>query len=389
MSPEAALKFTPLPIGWDIDAPWSSKERFPVLSFFTGAGFLDIGFEAEGFEAVWHNEYDPWFIQAFEYGATLAAGRPKRIENPDSIIDIGPNEIFRQAFQTRRARSAPGPFGIIGGPPCPDFSVGGKNRGEHGDRGKLSRVFADRILELQPTFFVFENVKGLISTARHRMFLEKLIHDLEQDYRTDFRVLNALNVGVPQDRERVFIVGFHKDWFKKKRIGVAPGEKGWFPWPHHEMFHKAKTRFYWPGITPYGAEAQQPSGIPVELTVWSRLADETRLAAMPNGSDIFATYSSKFTEIAEGDSSRKSFKRLHRWRYSPTVAYGNNEVHLHPVKARRLSVREALLLQTAPDRYALPAAMPLTAKFKTISNGVPIGLARALAYSLRTYMDSA
>ena len=84
----------------------------------------------------------------------------------------------------------------------------------------------------------------------------------------------------------------------------------------------------------------------------------------------------------EGDTSRKSFKRLHRWRYSPTVAYGNNEVHLHPWRDRRLSVAEAMALQSLPREFTLPPGMTLSDKFKTIGNGVPYLLARALALTI-------
>ena len=91
--------------------------------------------------------------------------------------------------------------------------------------------------------------------------------------------------------------------------------------------------------------------------------------------------------IAEGDVSRKSFKRLHRWRYSPTVAYGNNEVHLHPTKARRLSAAEALSLQSLPKEFILPPDMSLSHMFKTVGNGVPYLLSVGIATTLREYLQ--
>ena len=92
-------------------------------------------------------------------------------------------------------------------------------------------------------------------------------------------------------------------------------------------------------------------------------------------------------DIDEGDDSKKSYKRLHRWRYSPTVAYGNNEVHLHPYKVRRLSAAEALALQTLPKELALPDDMTLTNKFKTIGNGVPYLLSSGIAKTIRDYLN--
>lgn len=92
--------------------------------------------------------------------------------------------------------------------------------------------------------------------------------------------------------------------------------------------------------------------------------------------------------IYEGDVSKKSYKRLHRWRYSPTVAYGNNEVHLHPYKERRLSAAEAMALQSLPKEFELPTEMTLTDKFKTIGNGVPYVLASGVAKTILDFMEN-
>ena len=93
------------------------------------------------------------------------------------------------------------------------------------------------------------------------------------------------------------------------------------------------------------------------------------------------------TSIEEGDVSKKSYKRLHRWRYSPTVAYGNNEVHLHPYRVRRISAAEALSLQTLPKEFELPPHMTLTNKFKTIGNGVPYLLSYGIAATIKDYLE--
>jgi DNA (cytosine-5)-methyltransferase 1 len=81
--------------------------------------------------------------------------------------------------------------------------------------------------------------------------------------------------------------------------------------------------------------------------------------------------------------SRKSYKRLHRQRYSPTAAYGNNEVHIHPVQSRRISVAEALAIQSLPKTYELPPDMTLSAMFKLVGNGVPYLAAREIAMMIR------
>ena len=122
--------------------------------------------------------------------------------------------------------------------------------------------------------------------------------------------------------------------------------------------------------------------------VGNYICDESHLATLPNGRDSFKPHSSKFRTIPEGDVSGKSFKRLHRWRYSPSAAYGNNEVHLHPTQPRRLTVREVMRIQSVPDNYALPETMTLSKKFKTIANGVPVKLALALAKQISAVLQN-
>lgn len=127
--------------------------------------------------------------------------------------------------------------------------------------------------------------------------------------------------------------------------------------------------------------------MPKDLTVqfWF---EKNHVESHPNGKDCFTPRSGiqKMKTIDEGDDSKKSYKRLHRWRYSPTVAYGNNEVHLHPYKARRLTVSEALALQTLPENFVLPPNMSLTDKFKTIGNGVPFVLANGIAKTISDFL---
>ncbi len=383
--------------------PTSQMPEIPLLSFFAGAGFLDIGFMHAGFDIVWRNENNLSFVKGFEYAIALMPefnhkGNGK-VHNTSSITELEANQIAAEAFHNL---PRPEIFGVIGGPPCPDFSNGGKNRGREGDHGKLSQIYIDIIIELQPTFFLFENVPGLLRTEKHRQFLRELMSCLSEDYLIDFNVLNALEYGIPQDRERLFLIGFLKKWVKqnmdiqlfaecnnwettllslnKPQDHLLPLETSWFPWPVHRYRH-AKKQYNWPEQSPFGARPEKPAGIPDELMIGSLISNVDELAILPNGLEAFEPRSNKFSSIPEGDVSRKSFKRLHRWRYSPAAAYGNNEVHLHPTQPRRLTVREALRIQTVPDDYIFPQDLPLSHKFKMIGNGVPVKLAQAVAGS--------
>ena len=90
----------------------------------------------------------------------------------------------------------------------------------------------------------------------------------------------------------------------------------------------------------------------------------------------------------EGDNEKKCYKRLHRWRYSPTAAYGNNEVHIHPFLPRRISVAEALAIQSLPASFVIPEDITLTDAFKTIGNGVPYLAAKGIALNIYDYIHN-
>ena len=148
-------------------AATTKKTSFiPVLSFFTGGGFLDIGFEKAGFYPVWTNEINPVFAQFYSHGmkhwrrSVSRKSTDIRISRVCSIERLFAPQILREAFPEGK----PGFFGIIGGPPCPDFSHGGKNMGGKGINGRLSKIFVNRIAKIKPDFFVFENVSGLYKT---------------------------------------------------------------------------------------------------------------------------------------------------------------------------------------------------------------------------------
>jgi DNA (cytosine-5)-methyltransferase 1 len=355
-----------------------------VFSFFAGAGFLDLGFEAEGFSVDFANEFNESFANAYAFSReSVGFPLPKYGIHTNSVEDWGRGKFSRRLAEwiaTERKNSKS--VGFIGGPPCPDFSVGGKNRGRHGDNGKLTEVFFQLIKKQLPDWFLFENVKGLWRTKTHRAFYDEmraLMH--ESGYATSDRLINALEYGVPQDRERIILVGLSPALAKRK--GYEPGKPistECFPWKIGRKFEKEfLSTLSWPLRSPFGNNPRRPNGIPLELTVkyWF---DHNTVAEHPNSAHAFAPRAGlkRFLEVDEGDDSRKSFKRLHRWRYSPTACYGNNEVHLHPSEARRLNVAEVLAVQSLPREYALPQGMTLSAMFKTIGNGVPFLAARGL-----------
>lgn len=368
----------------------STKEsKIPILSFYSGGGFLDMGFEQAGFEIVWTNEFDEVFARLHSSGITSwrksnGVETKAEIFNIKSITDISSKDIISEAFPLGKPKD----FGFIGGPPCQDFTINGHQKGFKGERGKLTIIYFDKILELKPTFFVMENVTGLIQSKATREHLLKLLSRVKQKYHIDHNILNALDFGVPQSRERVFFVGIRKDRIFEDQIPIDVSGK-WFDWPVNIKYNNAAKKYDWPVSIIFGSHTRKPPEIPIELCLESCLVSTAELMSIPNANEFFKLHTSeeKLVSIYEGETNRPSFKRLHRYKYSPTACYGNNEVHLHPYQHRRLSVRETLRIQGVPDSYILPSNLPLSKKFKMIGNGVPVPLAYAIAYSLKKFIE--
>lgn len=126
-----------------------------------------------------------------------------------------------------------------------------------------------------------------------------------------------------------------------------------------------------------------PDDVIEDLTVqywWNK----NNVLAHPNANMYFQPRAgiTRFTSLDEGDVSKKCYKRLHRWRYSPTAAYGHNEVHIHPYLPRRISVAEALAIQSLPASFVIPNDVSLSDAFKTIGNGVPYLAAKGIAETI-------
>jgi DNA (cytosine-5)-methyltransferase 1 len=256
-------------------------------------------------------------------------------------------------------------IGFIGGPPCPDFSVGGKNRGKEGEHGRLSGIYTDLICNSVPDFFLFENVKGLWRTKKHRNFYESLKEKLvDSGYFLTERLINSIEYGAPQDRERIILIGFTKKFLFENKYQSNNTHFLWdFDWNYSIIYDKKRIfSLPWTKTESFEEDSSKPCSkdCPIELTIqyWFEKNDVNNHT---NKNKYFTPRAgiTKFKIIEEGDDSKKSYKRLHRWRYSPTAAYGNNEVHLHPYKARRISVAEALAIQSLPKDFVIPENIEL------------------------------
>jgi DNA (cytosine-5)-methyltransferase 1 len=167
------------------------------IDLFSGVGGLSLGFEQAGFDIVAAVEIDPIHCAAHAFNFPNCAVIPK------SIIDLTGEEIRTRAKIGNRKIDV-----VFGGAPCQGFSLIG-HRAFDDPRNSLVKEFVRIVEELEPLCFVFENVKGL-TVGRHRKFLEEVIEAFEElgyEVQKPWRVLNAADYGVPQDRERIFLIG--------------------------------------------------------------------------------------------------------------------------------------------------------------------------------------
>ncbi len=163
-----------------------------IVSLFSGAGGLDLGFRNAGFNVLWANEYDKSIWETYE------RNHPDTVLNRDSIVDVDSSAI-------------PDCDGIIGGPPCQSWSEAGALRGINDARGQLFFEFIRILVDKKPKFFLAENVSGMLS-KRHSEALLNILEMFERaGYDVDYKLLNARDFNTPQDRKRVIFLGFRKD----------------------------------------------------------------------------------------------------------------------------------------------------------------------------------
>ena len=322
-------------------------DNMQIASFFAGAGGLDLGFRQAGFDIPWANEYDKAIY------ATYEANHPGTYLERRSLVDFEPDQVPR------------GVTGMIGGPPCQSWSEAGMARGAEDKRGQLFFRYVDFVEEVRPTFFLAENVSGILFSRHSSSFRNILERFCELGYNVSFGLLNANDYGVPQDRERVIIVGYRL----KGDVFFSP------PVPDLVQTN-LKDAIY--DLRKNAKPALEKTYANSKLKV-------------PNHEYLDSGYSSMFM----------SRNRVRAWdEPSFTIQAGGRHAPLHPSAPkmvliekdqrafvdgftyRRLTVREAARVQTFPDDFIFHYRNVLDG-YKMIGNAVPVEFARRLALQIR------
>jgi DNA (cytosine-5)-methyltransferase 1 len=322
MDPDQAFDYPNL-ISKGLDV--TSHKSWLAVDLFAGCGGLAVGFEAAGFETV-----------GFESDADCCETYNRNLSGTCNREFITPATDFPPADI------------VIGGPPCQPFSVGGHQLGLNDARDGFP-AFIAAIDQLRPKLFLFENVRGLL--YRNRWYLSEVISRLEPlGYIVEFQLLNAVNYLVPQNRERLIVVG-HKGGFC-------------FPPPVRQK------------VTAGQALGQLVRDLPEDPKYLTASMD-----------DYVARYERASQCINPRDLNLEKPARTLTCRNIAAPTGDMHRIRMPDGRRRRLTVREAARLQSFPDWFEFCGNE--TSRFYQIGNAVPPMLSHAIARSVAAYMADA
>lgn len=323
-----------------------------IVSLFSGAGGLDLGFQRADFPLSFAVDLSPAAIQThrrnFEGAVSVAA----------DLTELGAGGVLAHLDSILEPEES---IGVIGGPPCQGFSRANTGSAANDPRNRLPLLYLQIVEALQAKytveFVLFENVLG-IRDAKHSVTFRGILSKFRDIGLTpNVNEYSALDYGVAQTRNRVIISGFRNEEvarnFKPKRVEASDltvrSVIGDLPDPA------------------FFARDLEKSAIPHHENHWT-----------------MRPVSKRFSQPGGADRAGRSFRRLEWDKPSPTVAYGHREIHVHPDGRRRLSIYEAMLLQGFPDEFVLEGT--LSSQVEQVSNAVPPPLAQSLATAIKTAM---
>lgn len=326
-----------------------ARPRRPLLSLFCGPGGLDEGFRRAGFTTVLAIDNDEECVNTFSENHREAVVKQADISKL-SVADL--NELLGYEVD---------PIGVLGGPPCQSFSVSNVYQREDDPRHRLPEAYGDLLRELNTrnpiSFFVFENVPGLLGKKHRHRYEDFKDRFSKAGFRVFEKLLDARDYGVPQVRPRIFVVGINRDLFPRAS------------WSPPEPKRNTPTVRDTIGGLPepvFNGRGLDPKTFPEHENHWCLVPRSKKFS---NG------------KLEQGQMHGRSFRTLSWDEPSWTVAYGHREVHVHPEGHRRLSIFEAMLLQTFPREYRLTGNM--SAQVRLVSEAVPPLLAQQIAESIR------
>ena len=346
-----------------------------VIDLFCGAGGFSKGFENAGFEIAM--ALDSWndAIETFNQNHNSKTGICK------NIYDFTNEEL--QEFGKKNNI-----IGIIGGPPCQGFSMVG-TRNEEDARNTLYLQYVRFVEQINPEFFILENVKGLL-TLKNGYFKKDIIERFSSlGYNVTFKVLRACDYGVPQKRERVFFVGLRKDKFKDKffeyplpKAHIVGTKEALCDLPSLDN-NEDPTRYKTTPQNDFQKLMRKNSNIIKnnEITVHT---DQTKkiISMIPDGGNI-KSLPEEYYKVRNYGSA---FKRMNSKEPSTTIDCGHRN-YFHYKENRIPTVRESARIQSFPDDFEFLGTK--TSQYTQVGNAVPPLLAQAIGEQInKIYKES-
>lgn len=342
------------------------KKNLSCVSLFSGGGGLDLGLEAAGFSTVFASDVDSYSCATLQRGAKAAM----KLGYPfleDATIHCGDVRDLDSSFIEAATGIKPGEVDLLaGGPPCQAFSVFGKRQGTKDPRGGLVFEYIRLLAAIKPKSFVFENVYGLM-TVEGGLVFEKTLEALAKPsstlrYKLSVFRLNSSEYGVPQFRDRIFIIG--------SRDGVSVTE------PPKICGDPAAADLKANGLFPYRTVKQAFSRIP---SIGS--------ASMYNhtGRKHSQRIIDRYAKMKHGErDSHTRINKLNPDRPSFTIIVGSDKGggkgHIHPHEPREVSPRESARIQTFPDWWNFVGKV--RHPIRQVGNAVPPLLGYAVGASI-------
>lgn len=343
--------------------------KYPSISIFSGIMGIEIGLERAGFTTVFANDFDKHCKDVIEDNREVFGDFPYLCED---INKITPEEILELSGLK------PGEAAMLaGGPPCQPFSKSGLRKGIESDKGQLFKRYLDYLEVIKPRAFILENVRGMVSSNKGEDFKNILEHFDETGYTIYWKILDAANHGVPEYRQRLFIVGFRdRIQFDFPSIDYADPEAD-----QETLFDKD------PYITVADALHELPKGEPTGPKLTGKY--EGYLDEIPEGMN-YSFYTAERGYKKPKFEWRTKFwyflLKTHRQKPSLTIqAYpGNNTGPFH-WENRRFSVRELLRIQSFPDWLKIDK--PYRIGHRMAGNAVPPILAEEVGKKIKQALD--
>lgn len=388
-----------------------NNKGLTVISLFSGAGGLDLGFKQAGFKILWANDFNKDAVETYKK-------------------NIG-NHIINKDIRLISSKEIPdNPDVVLGGFPCQGFSINNKNRAIEDERNFLYKELLRVVKDKQPKFFIGENVKGLLSMGGGAV-MQQIIEDFEAiGYFVNYQLYNMSNYGVPQNRERIILYGNKLNYtgglylnknLNKISVAEAIGylsdvelnnepikTKNTIIYNHiastnvAEHFYARKNPPLQADICDYLNEYRKKAKLSATKidkifgyrhTAGHWFRKDNKSGSIPNPKDWLKLkeilqfddkYDKQVTELELKQLTFEQSLRITNWNTpSDTITATTPEIHVN--KMRRLSVRECAILQTFPNNFIFTGS--LNSMYRQIGNAVPPFFAKQIAQEVKRIIN--